>query len=217
MKFTILTLFPETFDSIFSQSILKRAIESDLISIEVVNIRDYSKFKHKQVDDVPYWWWAGMVMSCQPLFDCIEDIRSKANKKSIVIYLTPRGDVLKQESVEYFSEEYDEIILLCGHYEGIDQRVIDNLVDKEISIGEYVLTGGELPAAIFIDSVSRLLPEVLWKEDSHIEESFSKALNRKKEYPHYTRPQSFRGMEVPDILCSGNHKKIEEWRKDNLI
>ena len=215
MKFTILTLFPEMVENILSESILGRAQDSEKIEIQVVNIRDYSVNKHKKVDDEPYGGGAGMLMTCQPLFDAIEDVKSKAEKQHTVLYMSPRGEKLEQKQVEEFSVGYDEIILLCGHYEGIDQRVIDALVDVEVSIGDYVLTGGELPACVFVDAVSRLIPGVLGKEASHKEESFSEELDRKKEYPHYTRPSDFRGLKVPDVLLSGNHAEIEKWRKEN--
>ncbi len=213
MKFTVLTLFPEMFASFMSESILSRALDKNLIEIQFLNIRDYSKNKHKKVDDIPYGGGAGMLMACQPLFDCIEEAKNKAKKRHLVIYFTPQGKKLTQIKVERFAEKYDEIILLCGHYEGIDQRVIDTLVDLEISIGDFVLTGGEIPATLFIDAVSRLIPGILGKKESHEEESFSKKLGRKKEYPHYTRPENFRGLKVPEVLLSGDHKKIEEWRK----
>ena len=211
MRFTVLTLFPDTFESIFSQSILKRAIDSDLITINIVNIRDYSKFKHKQVDDVPYWWWAGMLMTCQPLFDCIEDVKNKACSNHIVIYLTPKWDLLKQESVEKFNEKYDEIILLCGHYEGIDQRIIDTLVNYEISIGDYILSSGEIAALVIIDSIVRLLPGVIKDIGSAWTDSFSD--EQLLDVPYYTRPEEFMGKKVPEILLSGNHQKIAEWRQ----
>lgn len=215
MTFTILTLFPEMLSPFFQESILKRAQDSGHITINIINIRGYSKDKHKRVDDTPYGGGAGMLLTCQPLFDCITERKKKAKKNHIVIYLSPQGAKLSQFKVEQFSKKYDEIILLCGHYEGIDQRVKDSLIDREISIGDYVLSGGEIPAAVFVDALSRLTPGVLGKEASHEEESFSKSLKRKKEYPHYTRPAEFQGMKVPEVLLSGNHKSIEEWRKNH--
>lgn len=214
MKFTILTLFPEMIKTTLAESILGRAQKSDAIQVETINIRDYSKDKHKRVDDEPYGGGAGMLMACQPLFDCIEDAKKKAKRKHIVVYLSPRGKRFTQTQAERFAKKYEEVILVCGHYEGIDQRVIDALIDAEISIGDYVLTGGELPACVIVDAVARLVPDVLGKEESHIEESFSKALGRKKEYPHYTRPAEFKGLKVPEILLSGDHKKIEKWRRE---
>lgn len=213
MRFDIITIFPEIFASYFQESILSRAQEKGLIEIHTHNLRDYTDDKHKKVDDIPFGGGAGMVMTPQPLFDCIEAVK-KLNKGP-VIFLTPQGKTWTQSKAEKFAANSD-IILLCGRYEGIDQRVRDQLVDQEISIGNFVLTGGELPAMVLIDSITRLIPDVLGKEESHLEDSFSKKLGRKKEYPHYTRPANFRGHKVPDVLLSGHHKKIEKWRQDNL-
>ncbi len=214
MRFDILTIFPEIFDSYFSESIIKRARENKLIEIHVHNIRDFTKNKHKKVDDIPFGGGAGMVMTPQPLFDAITHV--KKSNKGPVIFFTPQGKRFTQSKAENYSKKLDQVILVCGRYEGIDQRIRDLLIDEEICIGEYVLTGGELPAMIFIDATSRLLPGVLGKEESHQKDSFSKALDRKKEYPHYTRPENFKGISVPEVLLSGNHKKIEQWRKNNL-
>lgn len=214
MRFDILTIFPEIFSSYFNESIIKRAIEKNLLEIHIHDIRKFSKDKHKKVDDVPYGGGAGMLMKAQPLYDAIKAV--KKENKGPVIYMTPQGKTLNQIKVEKINKKHKELIILCGRYEGIDQRIRDSLVDEEISIGNYVLTGGELAAMIVIDSVSRLIPGVLGKEDSHLEDSFSKSLNRKKEYPHYTRPAIFKGMEVPKVLLSGHHKEIEKWRKKNL-
>lgn len=218
MIFHILTLFPEMFTSVFDESILKRAQEKGLIQIKLYNLRDYSTDKHRRVDDAPYGGGAGMLMTCQPLFEAIESIRKFKVKSSKykVLYLSPRGKTFTQKKAEKYAEKLEEVILICGHYEGIDQRVIDALVDEELSIGEYVLTGGEIPAMVFVDTVSRLIPEVLGKDESSQEESFSAKLNRKKEYPHYTRPAEFRGMKVPQVLLDGNHAEIEKWRMGNL-
>ncbi len=217
MKFEILTIFPEAFESFLHTSIIGRAIEEKKIQVQVHDIRDFSENKHRKVDDVPFGGGAGMLMTCQPLFDSIEHVKGLEKDNAPVIFFTPSKTVLNQELAEHYSDQkkYSRIILLCGHYEGIDQRVRDHLVDKEISLGNFVLTGGELPAQIFIDAVGRLLPGVLGKEESHQEESFSKKLEGKIEYPHYTRPSDFRGMKVPDILLSGHHAKIEDWRNDN--
>ena len=214
MRFDILTIFPEIFDSYFSESIIKRARENKLIEIHVHNIRNFTKNKHKKVDDIPFGGGAGMVMTPQPLFDAITHV--KKSNKGPVIFFTPQGKRFTQSKAENYSKKLDQVILVCGRYEGIDQRIRDLLIDEEICIGEYVLTGGELPAMIFIDATSRLLPGVLGKEESHQKDSFSKALDRKKEYPHYTRPENFKGISVPEVLLSGNHKKIEQWRKNNL-
>ncbi len=214
MRFDILTIFPNIFDSYINESILKRAQENGLIEIHTHDIRKFSKDKHKKVDNMPYGGGAGMVMTPQPLHDAITHI--KKSNKGPVIFLTPKGNVLTQSKVEKLSKKYSEVILLCGRYEGIDQRIIDNLVDIQISMGKYILTGGELPAITLIDSISRLVPGVLGKDESHEEDSFSKALDRKKEYPHYTRPANFKGEEVPEVLLSGDHKKINAWRKKHL-
>ncbi len=213
MKFDILTLFPDLILPYFEDSILKRAIEKKLISLQIHNIRDYSTDKHKKVDDTPYGGGAGMLMTCQPLFDSIR--AAKKTNSGPVIFLTPQGERFTQQKAEELSK-HKEIILLCGRYEGIDQRVRDELIDHEISIGDFVLTGGELPALVLIDSISRLIPGVLGKEESAEEDSFSKKLDRKLEYPHYTKPADYEGLVVPDVLLSGNHAEIEKWRKKHL-
>lgn len=214
MRFDILTIFPHIFDSYLNESIIKRAQKSDLIEIVVHDIRKYSKDKHKKVDDIPFGGGAGMVMTPQPLHDCIMAVK-KVNKGPVV-YLSPQGKTFTQSKAEKFAKKNQDLIFVCGRYEGIDQRIIDLLIDEEISIGNYVLTGGELPAIVLIDSISRLIPGVLGKNESHQEDSFSKAFKRKKEYPHYTRPEIFQNQSVPKVLLSGNHKHISEWRKNNL-
>lgn len=208
MQFDVLTLFPEMFEPI-KQSIIGRAEKKNLINLNLVNIRDFSNNKHKKVDDTPYGGGAGMVMQADVVYDAYKSLNTKDAK---VIYLTPQGKVLNQKKVEKLSKE-KHLILLCGHYEGIDQRVIDKIVDEEISIGDYVLTGGELPAMVLIDSVSRYVEGVLSK-DSIKEESFS---NNLLEYPQYTRPEIFEGIKVPEILLSGNHKEIEKWRNEKSL
>ncbi|MFR8869101.1 tRNA (guanosine(37)-N1)-methyltransferase TrmD [Paraclostridium sordellii] len=214
MRFHIMTLFPEIFNSYMSESIMKRAVEKGIIEVNIYNIRDFSTNKHKKVDDYPFGGGAGMVMTPQPIYDTYKYIVDKFNiEEPRVIYLTPKGKVYNQEIATDMSS-YEDIILLCGHYEGIDQRIIDSIVTDEISIGDYVLTGGELPALILIDSISRLIPGVLNQNESFEEESFKDNL---LEYPHYTRPREFMGMEVPEVLLSGNHKKIDEWRHDKSI
>lgn len=215
MIFHLLTLFPDMFEGPLSESVLYNARDKKLIKIFVHNIRDYSKDKHKQVDDTPYGGGAGMVLMCQPIFDAIETLKKK-DPKAHVIYMSPGGKRLTQSKVEKLAAKYKTLIILCGHYEGVDQRVIDSLVDEEISIGDYVLSGGEIPAAVLVDAVSRLVPGVLGNESSHQEESFSKKLDRKREYPHYTKPSDFRGMKVPDVLLSGHHAEIEKWRRKHL-
>jgi tRNA (guanine37-N1)-methyltransferase len=212
MRFDILTLFPDLILPYFEDSILKRARDEKLIDLHVHNIRDYSKDKHKKVDDTPYGGGAGMLMTCQPLFDSIREI--KKNNKGPVIFMTPQGEKFTQKTAEALSAE-KEVIILCGRYEGIDQRVRDELIDMELSIGDYVLTGGELPALCIVDAVSRLIPGVLGKEESAAEDSFSENMDRMLEYPHYTKPADFEGLQVPEVLTSGNHAEIEKWRKEN--
>ena len=208
MKFDVLTLFPESFEPI-KQSILGRALEKNLISLNLINIRDFSKDKHKKVDDTPYGGGAGMVIRPDVVYDAYKSIKDENAK---VIYMSPQGNVLNQKKVESLSKE-KHLILLCGHYEGIDQRVIDEIVDEEISIGDYVLTGGEIPAMVLIDSVSRYGEGVLTKE-SIKEESFS---NNLLEYPQYTRPETFLDKKVPEVLLSGHHENIRKWREEQAL
>lgn len=214
MRFHIMTLFPEIFNSYMNESIMKRAVEKGIIEVNIYNIRDFSTNKHKKVDDYPFGGGAGMVMTPQPIYDTYKHIIDKFDiKDPRVVYLTPKGKVHNQNIASEMST-FEDVILLCGHYEGIDQRIIDSIVTDEISIGDYVLTGGELPALILIDSISRLIPGVLSQNESFEEESFKDDL---LEYPHYTRPREFMGMEVPGVLLSGNHKKIDEWRHEKSI
>ncbi|WP_278681975.1 tRNA (guanosine(37)-N1)-methyltransferase TrmD [Paraclostridium bifermentans] len=214
MRFHIMTLFPEIFNSYMNESIMKRAVEKGIIEVNIYNIRDFSTNKHKKVDDYPFGGGAGMVMIPQPIYDTYKHIIDKFDiKDPRVVYLTPKGKVHNQNIASEMST-FEDVILLCGHYEGIDQRIIDSIVTDEISIGDYVLTGGELPALILIDSISRLIPGVLSQNESFEEESFKDDL---LEYPHYTRPREFMGMEVPEVLLSGNHKKIDEWRHEKSI
>lgn len=204
MKFDVLTLFPEMFEPL-KQSIIKRATESEIININLVNIRDFSENKHNKVDDTPYGGGAGMLMKPDVVDRAYESVKSERSK---VIYLSPQGRTLNQKIVKELSKE-DHLILLCGHYEGIDQRVIDKIVDDEISIGDYVLTGGEIPAMVLIDSVSRYVDGVISNESTD-EESFS---NGCLEYPQYTRPEVFDGVRVPEVLISGHHENIRNWRR----
>ncbi len=208
MKFDILTLFPEMFKPL-EDSIIGRAKENKIIDINLVNIRDFSTDKHKHVDDTPYGGGAGMVMKPDVVYDAYKSVASQNAK---VVYLTPQGKTLNQKKVEELAKE-EHLILLCGHYEGIDQRAIDLIQPEEISVGDYVLTGGELPAMILVDSVSRYVEGVLNKESIE-EESFSNGL---LEYPQYTRPEEFEGMKVPEVLLSGNHQNIEKWRKEQSL
>lgn len=212
MIIDILTLFPGMFTSIMNESILGRAQEKGVIEINPINIRDFSKDKHKKVDDYPYGGGSGMVLMNQPLFDAMELLTQDKNN-SRIIYLTPKGKTFNQEIAKSLSNE-ERLIFICGHYEGVDQRFIDKWVTDEISIGDYVLTGGELPAMVLIDSIARLVPGVLNKNESYIDESFYSGL---LEYPHYTRPAVYEGHSVPEILLSGNHKLIDEWRTKESI
>ena len=208
MQFDVLTLFPEMFE-VLNESIIGKAQEKGLININLINIRDFSKDKHKKVDDTPYGGGAGMVMMPDVVYDAYKSIKTDNAK---VIYMSPQGKKLDQKKVEELSKQ-EHLILLCGHYEGIDQRVIDRIVDEEISIGDYVLTGGELPAMVLIDSVSRYIDGVL-KEDSTKEESFSQGL---LEYPQYTRPEVFEDERVPEILLTGHHQNIDKWRREQSL
>ncbi|WP_026570384.1 tRNA (guanosine(37)-N1)-methyltransferase TrmD [Sediminibacillus sp. JSM 1682029] len=213
MKIDILTLFPEMFDGVMNHSILKKAQESDVFQYRLVNFREYSKNKHKKVDDYPYGGGAGMVLTPQPLFDAVEHLSSEASVKPRVVLMSPQGETFNQaKAMELANEEH--LIFICGHYEGYDERIREHIATDEISIGDYVLTGGELGAMVVVDSVVRLLPDVLGNESSAQEDSFSTGL---LEHPHYTRPLDFRGMRVPDVLVSGNHGKIEEWRRQQSL
>jgi len=204
MKIDILTLFPQMFDKIFEESIIKRAIDNKLVEINIHNFRDYSKDPHHKVDDYPYGGGVGMVLACQPIFDCVEALKTNNTK---VILLTPSGNLYKQKIAYDLSQE-EHLIIICGHYEGFDERIL-SICDYQISIGDYVLTGGEIPAMVLVDSIVRLIDGVI-KEESHLEDSFSK--NNLLDYPTYTKPRVFRGLKVPEVLLSGDHKKIEEYR-----
>ena len=213
MKFDVLTLFPETFELVMNESIIGRAQQNNLIEIKAHNIRDYSANKHKKVDDYPFGGGNGMVMACQPVFDAFAAVTKDLQYKPRVIYMSPQGKVLTQELAKELSQER-HLVLLCGHYEGIDERIIEEIVDEEISIGDYVLTGGELPAMVLIDCVSRLIPGVLSSEGSFSDESHFNGL---LEYPQYTRPADYEGKIVPDVLLSGHHANIEKWRHEQSI
>ena len=239
MNFHIITIFPKIFSAkggpasggdscgYFSQSIIKRAIEKKLVDIKIHNLRDYTADKHKTVDDTPYGGGAGMVLKVEPIFDCLKAInfqfpisnfqkKTKSqitkSKKSRVILFSAKGKRYVQSDVKRLSK-YENIVMICGRYEGVDERVAKNLVDEEISIGEYVLTGGEIPAMAVVDSITRLLPGALGNSESPKDESFSK--KDYLEYPQYTKPAEFQGWKVPDVLLNGDHKKIEGWRKNN--
>ncbi|MBS4536072.1 tRNA (guanosine(37)-N1)-methyltransferase TrmD [Clostridium sp. D2Q-14] len=210
MKISILSLFPDMFKSVLGESIIGRAIENNIVELKYINIRDFSNDKHNRVDDYPFGGGPGMVMKPEPIYRAIEHVKSDYSR---VIYLSPKGKVFNQSMANELSREKD-LVFLCGHYEGIDNRIIENYVDDIISLGDYVLTGGEIPAMVMIDSIVRLLPGVLKSDESFIDESHYNGL---LEYPQYTRPREFKGHEVPEILLSGNHKKIDEWRKYESI
>lgn len=214
MRIDILTLFPHMFDGAFSESIIKRAIEEKKIEINLINFRDYTKDPHNKVDDTPYGGGAGMVLSCQPIFDCVESIKTPESK---VILLTPSGIPYKQRMAYELSYE-KHLIIICGHYEGFDER-ITTLCDYEVSIGDYVLTGGEIPAMAIVDSITRLLPGVI-NEESHREDSFKKDVMNDVyllDYPTYTKPADFRGMKVPEVLLSGHHENIKKYRYEQSL
>ncbi|MFW6294226.1 MAG: tRNA (guanosine(37)-N1)-methyltransferase TrmD [Halanaerobium sp.] len=213
MFFDILTLFPEMFKGPFGESILKRARNKDLIDIKTINIRDFAEDKHHTADDAPYGGGAGMVMKAGPIYRAWENAQAGRSQSSKTILMSPQGERLNQKMVKELSEEAG-LTIICGHYEGIDERIRDSIVDREISIGDYVLTGGELPAMILVDSISRLINGVLGDADSCKKDSFYSGL---LEHPHYTRPREFRGLKVPDVLLSGNHQKIERWRKKESL
>ena len=210
MRIDILTLFPEMFEPL-KQSILGRALEREKFELNLINIRDFSLDKHKKVDDYVFGGGDGMLMTPQPLYDAIMSVKTE---DSHVVYMSPKGSVLTQSKVKDIASQYNHLIIVCGHYEGIDQRVIDLCVDEQISIGDYVLTGGELPAMVLVDSVARYIPSVLHSETSTDDESFSDGL---LEYPQYTRPREFMGLSVPEVLLNGNHKEIEKWKSEQKL
>lgn len=221
MRIDILTLFPAMFEGPLTESILQRARKEKLLDMHFHDLRDFGRGKYHQVDDRPYGGGAGMVMRADVLAKAIEavscELGALSSSKLHRIYFSPRGRRLTQAMVERMARKHEWLLLVCGHYEGIDQRVIDGgWVDEEISIGDYVLTGGELPAMVLIDALARQIPGVLGKEESMRDESFSRHLGRKREYPHYTRPEEFRGLCVPDVLLSGHHADIEQWRRRHL-
>lgn len=215
MKFDVMTLFPDMVRGVLSESIIGRAQNGGLIEVDCHNIRDFSTDKHRKTDDTPYGGGVGMVMTCQPIYDCYENILKsipEGNKKR-VIYMSPKGQIFSHDKAKELSG-YDNLIFLCGHYEGVDQRVLDLIVDEEISIGDYVVTGGEIPACIVIDAVSRLIDGVLASSECYEGESVASGI---LEYPQYTKPREFRGREVPEILLSGDHAKIDRWRLEEAV
>lgn len=209
MRIDILTLFPEMFEAVLNESIIGRAVLKKLVELEFHNIRDYSENKHKKVDDYPYGGGLGMIMQCQPIFAAVEDIRALLGKKPHTILMSPQGKTFNQSKAKELST-YENIMIICGHYEGIDERVTEALVDEEISIGDFVLTGGEIAAMAVVDATCRLIPGVLKEDASYMVESFTEGL---LEFPQYTRPPVFMGMEVPEVLLSGHHENIEKWRR----
>ena len=215
MRFDIMTLFPELVGTVLGESILGRAQKNGAMDVHLFNIRDYTEDKHRRVDDTPYGGGKGMLMMAPPIWNCYQavlkqqDIDGFSGKRR-VIYLSPAGQVLNQKKAEELANGYENLILLCGHYEGVDQRILDEIVDEEISIGDFVLTGGEIPACILVDSVARLLPGVLSDPECYEKESISSGL---LEYPQYTRPYEFHGKTVPEVLISGHHANIDEWRE----
>lgn len=213
MKINIMTLFPEMCESVLSESIIGRAREKGYVEINCINIRDYTLDKHRRVDDAPYGGGMGMLMQTQPIHDCYKAICEKSENKNHLIYMSPCGEVLTQKKVKELAN-MDEITILCGHYEGIDQRVIDTLVDEQISIGDYVLTGGELPALVLADSISRMLEGVLPNDEAKELESHYNGL---LEYPQYTRPYEWNGLKVPDVLISGHHGNVDKWRREQSL
>lgn len=213
MRIDIMTLFPEMCERVLDESIIGRSRQSGLVEINCVNIRDYSKDKHRRVDDATYGGGLGMLMQVDPIYDCFCDLEAKIGKRPHLIYMSPQGKTLTQQRVKELSE-LENIAILCGHYEGVDERVIEEIVDEEISIGDYVLTGGELPALVLADSISRMLPGVLAEDAAFEEESHYNSL---LEYPQYTRPYEWHGKKVPDVLLSGHHANITKWRREQSL
>lgn len=213
MKFYILTLFPEMVLQGLSASIIGKAAERGIVEIEAVNIRDYTKDRHMKVDDYPYGGGAGMVMQAQPIYDAYQAVKQKIGHAPRTVYLTPQGPVFHQQMAKEMAKEED-LVFLCGHYEGVDERVLEEIVTDYVSIGDYVLTGGELPAMVMVDAISRMVPGVLTNEESGETESFEGGL---LEYPQYSRPREWMGREVPQVLMSGDHLKIQDWRREQSI
>ncbi len=216
MRIDIMTLFPELVETVLSESIIGRARASGAIEIKTYNIRDFSEDRHRRVDDTPYGGGMGMLMAAPPIYNCFEALSSEgeySKERTRVIYMSPRGSVFNQAKAKELSG-FDRVVILCGHYEGVDQRVIDEIVDEEISIGDFVLTGGEIPACIVTDAVARLVPGVLSDAECFERESFEGGL---LEYPQYTRPPVFHGMEVPEVLLSGHHANIDKWRHEKSV
>ncbi len=213
MRIDIITLFPSMFRGPFDESIIKRARKKGILEINLHNLREFTNDRHRTVDDLPYGGGAGMVMKPEPLFRAVEKVKEEKSSPSKVILLSPQGQPFAQEKAKELAEE-EGLIFICGHYEGVDERVREHLIDEELSLGDFVLTGGELAAMVMVDAIARMLPEVLGCKDSIREDSFYQTL---LDYPHYTRPAQFRGWKVPGVLISGNHQKIREWRKKKKL
>lgn len=213
MRIDILTLFPNMFHGVLNESMLKRAQEKSLVKFNIIDFREFSTDKHKKVDDYPYGGGAGMVLSPQPIFDAVESIKKESDSSLRVLLMTPQGERFTQKKAMELAKE-NHLVFICGHYEGFDERIREHLVTDELSIGDYVLTGGELASMVIIDSVVRLIPGILGNQESYQYDSFSDGL---LEYPQYTRPANFRGFKVPDVLLSGDHQKIERWRRQESL
>lgn len=214
MKFDILTLFPEMFEAVLGSSVIGRAADNGIIELNYVQIRDFAFNKHRQVDDYPYGGGAGMVMQAEPIYLAYQSVAEKLENKPHTIYMSPQGKTFSQTAAKRIAKKYDHVVILCGHYEGVDQRVLDEIVDEEISIGDFVLTGGEIAAMAVVDAVSRMLPGVLKSEEAFSEESHFAGL---LEYPQYTRPEEWHGQKVPEVLLSGHHKNITAWKRKKSI
>lgn len=213
MNYHVLTLFPEMIEQGLNTSIIGRAMNKGLLTLEAINIRDYANNKHMKVDDYPYGGGAGMVMQAEPIYCAYEALKERIGKRPRVIYLTPQGEVFRQQMAQELAREED-LVFLCGHYEGVDERVLEEIVTDYVSIGDYVLTGGELPAMVLMDAISRMVPGVLSNEESGVGESFHGNL---LEYPQYSRPEEWRGRKVPEVLMSGHHANVEKWRREQSI
>lgn len=216
MIFNCLTLFPEMFDGFLSAGLVGKAVNTGVVEIDLINFRDFSTDKHKRADDYPFGGGAGMLLAPQPLFDCFEWLKKNSlGKRVCSVYMSPSGELLKQSVVKDFYGSFDQINILCGHYEGVDQRVLDVWIDREISVGDYILSGGEIAAMVFMDAVMRYVPGFLSNPDSLEDESFAE--DGLLEYPQYTRPSSFRGLDVPEVLLSGHHAKILQWQRAEAL
>lgn len=213
IRFDVLTLFPDMFRAVLGDSIINRAVEKGIIELNFIDIRDFTENKHRKVDDYPYSGGGGMLMAAQPIYDAYQSIAKNLDYKPFTVYMSPQGKVFNQKMAVELSE-YKHIVILCGHYEGVDQRVLDMIADAEISLGDFVLTGGEIPAMAVIDAVSRMIPGVLANENSYSDESHFSGL---LEYPQYTRPEEFMGVKIPEVLISGHHANINKWKRQEAL